>query len=260
MRLIVQPQDGVFPVLKAIRKARRSIDVHIFRLDSKEIEKALAAAVARGVVVRTLVAHTNARGEKALRKLEQRLLEIGASVSRTADDLVRYHGKMMVVDGSVLVVMSFNLTKLDLERSRSLGVVTRKRELVQEALRLFAADFDRKPYTGGAKDFLVSPVNARERLAAFLRKAKRQLLVDPGLGHRRLEVGEPLGLRLDRRLVHRRRGQEVLELLARDPHLGVLPHHLVAVRAAHLLELGDLVVGKPDLHLQALEPAGLPLG
>jgi phosphatidylserine/phosphatidylglycerophosphate/cardiolipin synthase-like enzyme len=177
MRLIVQPQDGVFPVLKAIRKARRSIDVHIFRLDSKEIEKALAAAVARGVVVRTLVAHTNARGEKALRKLEQRLLEIGASVSRTADDLVRYHGKMMVVDGSVLVVMSFNLTKLDLERSRSLGVVTRKRELVQEALRLFAADFDRKPYTGGAKDFLVSPVNARERLAAFLRKAKRQLLV-----------------------------------------------------------------------------------
>jgi phosphatidylserine/phosphatidylglycerophosphate/cardiolipin synthase-like enzyme len=177
MRLIVQPQDGVFPVLKAIRKARRSIDVHIFRLDSKEIEKALAAAVARGVVVRTLVAHTNARGEKSLRKLEQRLLEIGASVSRTADDLVRYHGKMMVVDESLLVVMSFNLTKLDLERSRSLGVATRKRELVQEALRLFAADFDRKPYTGGAKDFLVSPVNARERLAAFLKKAKRQLLV-----------------------------------------------------------------------------------
>jgi phosphatidylserine/phosphatidylglycerophosphate/cardiolipin synthase-like enzyme len=177
MRLIVQPQDGVFPLLKAIRKARRSIDVHIFRLDSKEVEKALAAAVARGVVVRALVAHTNARGEKALRKLEQRLLEIGASVSRTADDLVRYHGKMMIVDESLLFVMSFNLTKLDMERSRSLGLTTRKRELVQEALRLFAADFDRKPYTGGAKDFLVSPVNARERLAAFLRKAKRQLLV-----------------------------------------------------------------------------------
>jgi phosphatidylserine/phosphatidylglycerophosphate/cardiolipin synthase-like enzyme len=98
-------------------------------------------------------------------------------VSRTADDLVRYHGKMMIVDESLLLVMSFNLTKLDLEHSRSLGVATRKRELVQEGLRLFAADFDRKPYTGGAKDFLVSPVNARERLAAFLAKAKRQLLV-----------------------------------------------------------------------------------
>ena len=103
MQLLVQPEDGVFPVLKAIQKARRSIDMHIFRLDSKEIEKALAAAVTRGVVVRTLIAHTNARGEKGLRKLEQRLLALGATVSRTADDLVRYHGKMMIVDCELAV-------------------------------------------------------------------------------------------------------------------------------------------------------------
>ena len=56
-------------------------------------------------------------------------------------------------------------------------MATRKRRLVQEALRLFEADFDRKPYTGGAKDFLVSPVNARERLAAFLKGARKQLLI-----------------------------------------------------------------------------------
>jgi phosphatidylserine/phosphatidylglycerophosphate/cardiolipin synthase-like enzyme len=182
MQLLKQPQDGVFPVLKAIRKARRTIDIHIFRLDYKEIEKALAAAVARGVVVRTLIAHTNAGGEKGLRKLEQRLLGLGATVSRTADDLVRYHGKMMIVDGALLFLLAFNLTRLDIEKSRSLGVATRKRKLVKEAVRLFEADFDRKPYTGGIKDLLVSPVNARERLTAFLRAAKKQLLVyDAGL-------------------------------------------------------------------------------
>ncbi|HEY7921839.1 MAG TPA: phospholipase D-like domain-containing protein [Vicinamibacteria bacterium] len=177
MKLLVQPEDGVFQVLKAIGKARRSIDMHIFRLDQKEIEKALRAAVARGVVVRTLIAHTNARGEKGLRKLEQRLLDAGATVSRTDDDLLRYHGKMMVIDGVWLYVFGFNFTRLDLEHSRSLGIATRKRTLVQEALRLFEADFDRKPYTGGVKDFLVSPVNARERLSAFLKGAKKQLLI-----------------------------------------------------------------------------------
>jgi phosphatidylserine/phosphatidylglycerophosphate/cardiolipin synthase-like enzyme len=177
MKLLVQPEDGVFQVLKAIGKARRSIDMHIFRLDQKEIEKALRAAVARGVVVRTLIAHTNARGEKGLRKLEQRLLDAGATVSRTDDDLLRYHGKMMVIDGVWLYVFGFNLTRLDLEHSRSLGIATRKRALVQEALRLFEADFDRKQYTGGVKDFLVSPVNARERLSAFLKGAKKQLLI-----------------------------------------------------------------------------------
>jgi phosphatidylserine/phosphatidylglycerophosphate/cardiolipin synthase-like enzyme len=177
MRLLVQPDDGVFPVLKAIRKARRSINVHIFRLDHRGIEKALAAAVARGVEVRTLIAHTNTRGEKGLRKLEQRLLELGATVSRTADDLARYHGKTMIVDGTWLFVFAFNFTRVDIDRSRSFGIATRKRALVREALRLFEADFHRKPYTGGAREFLVSPVNARERLAVFLKKAKTQLLV-----------------------------------------------------------------------------------
>ena len=177
MQLLVEPDYGVFPILNAIHKARRTIDMHIFRLAYKDIEKALAAAVRRGVVVRTLIAHTSASGEKALRKLEQRLLEIGATVSRTADDLVRYHGKVMIVDGGWLFVLAFNLTRRDIDESRTLGVATRKRRLVQEAIRLFEADFDRKPYTGGVKDFLVSPVNARERLAAFLTGARRQLLI-----------------------------------------------------------------------------------
>jgi phosphatidylserine/phosphatidylglycerophosphate/cardiolipin synthase-like enzyme len=177
MQLLVQPDDGIYPILKAIHEARRTIDVHIFRLDYKEIEKALAAAVRRGVVVRTLIAHTRAGGEKELRKLEQRLLEMGATVSRTADDLVRYHGKILIVDASRLFVLAFNLTRRDIDDSRTVGVVTRKRRLVQEALRLFEADFDRKPYSSGARDLLVSPVNARERLAAFLKGARRQLLV-----------------------------------------------------------------------------------
>jgi cardiolipin synthase len=180
MRLLVQPEDGVYPVLQAIRKARRTIDVYVFRLTYKEIEKALGAAVARGVVVRTLIPHTSGRGEKGLRKLEMRLLEMGATVSRTADDLFRYHGKMMIVDGVTLYLFAFNLVRADVDGSRSLGLATRQKGLVKEASRLFEADFDRKSYTGGFRDFLVSPVNARERLAAFLRGARKELLVYDG--------------------------------------------------------------------------------
>ena len=92
-----------------------------------EVEKALQAAVGRGVVVHALIAHTNRGGEKNLRKLELRLLECGVTVARTADDLPRYHGKMMVIDGSLLHVYAFNYTKLDIDKSRSLGVMTRDR-------------------------------------------------------------------------------------------------------------------------------------
>jgi cardiolipin synthase len=182
MRLIIQPDAGVDPVLAAIRHAKKSIDVLIFRLDRADVARALQEAVSRGVAVRALTAHTNRGGEKRLRRLEMQLLEGGVTVSRTADDLVRYHGKMMIIDGRILHVYGFNFTVPDIEKSRSFGVVTRNPSLVQEAVRLFGADFDRQPCTAAFKRLVVSPENSREHLSAFLRGARKQLLIyDPGL-------------------------------------------------------------------------------
>src|SRR5204863_8826449 len=107
MKLIVQPDAGVAPIVAAIKQARKTVDVLIFRLDRHEIARALEAACARGVRVRALTAHQNRGGTKNLRKLEMSLLEGGVTVSRTADDLVRYHGKMMIVDGKTLHVIGF---------------------------------------------------------------------------------------------------------------------------------------------------------
>ena len=41
MRLIIQPEDGVVPIVAAIRAARKSIDMPIFRLDHIEVDKAI---------------------------------------------------------------------------------------------------------------------------------------------------------------------------------------------------------------------------
>ena len=180
MKLIVQPDAGVAPIVTAIKQARKSVDVLIFRLDRLEIARALEAAVARGVRVRALTAHQNRGGTKVLRQLEMDLLEAGVTVSRTADDLVRYHGKMMIVDGRILHIYGFNFTRLDMEKSRSFGIVTKNHKLVNEAMKLFEADFERQPYTSGYPRFVVSPENARERLAAFVKGARKQLLIyDP---------------------------------------------------------------------------------
>ena len=180
MKLIVQPDAGVAPIVTAIKQARKSVDVLIFRLDRLEIARALEAAVARGVRVRALTAHQNRGGTKVLRKLEMDLLEAGVTVSRTADDLVRYHGKMMIVDGRILHIYGFNFTRLDMEKSRSFGIVTKNHKLVNEAMKLFEADFERQPYTSAYPRFVVSPENARERLAAFIKGARKQLLIyDP---------------------------------------------------------------------------------
>lgn len=166
--------------MAAIKNAKKSVAIVIFRFDRAEIEAGLKAAVGRGVAVSALIAYANRGGEKSLRKLEMRLLGAGVTVSRTADDLVRYHDKMMIIDGRVLYALSFNFTHLDIDHSRGFGIVTRKPALVQEALKLFGADVDRKPYEAGSNDFVVSPVNARKQLASLIASAKKELLIyDP---------------------------------------------------------------------------------
>jgi cardiolipin synthase len=176
VKLIVQPEDGLTPLVKAIQKAKTSIAVVIFRFDRVDLEKALAAAVARGVAVRVLIAHTNGGGEKRLRKLEPRLLAAGVTVTRTADDLPRYHGKMTIVDDA-LFVLGFNYTRADIERSRSFGIVTRDAKLHKEALALFEADSTRQPYTPGHDRLVVSPDTSRERLSGLIGRTRKQLLI-----------------------------------------------------------------------------------
>lgn len=190
MKLLVQPGDGVEPLVEAIDRAKSRVEIVIFRFDRAEIEQALANAAARGVFVHALIAYTNRGGERNLRRLEMRLLEAGITVARTADDLVRYHDKFLIVDRRELFLLSFNFTHLDIDRSRCFGLVTCNPKLVAEAVKLFEADTKRQPYEPGLATFVVSPLNARKQLAAFLNGAKKELLIyDP-------EISDPAMLRL----------------------------------------------------------------
>jgi len=176
VKLIIQPDDGIAPLLLAIKRAKKSIDIVIFRFDRIELEKALAAAVGRGVVVRALIAHTNRGGEKRLRKLEMAFLASGVTVCRTADDLARHHGKMMIVDGE-LHVFGFNYTELDINRSRSFGISTKDPSLVKAATALFQADSTRQPYEATHERLVISPETTRKLLSQFIKGAKKELLI-----------------------------------------------------------------------------------
>jgi cardiolipin synthase len=179
VKLIVQPDAGARPLLDAVKRAKRTLDIVVFRFDLDDLEEAITKAVDRGVVVRALIAHTNRGGDKRLRKLEQRMLDAGVLVSRTYDDMMRYHGKMLIVDSRRAYVLGLNYTAEDL-RSRSFGVVVRTRSVVDELLRLFDSDATRGDFTPRVRDLVVSPENARTRLGAFLSKARKTIdIYDP---------------------------------------------------------------------------------
>jgi len=187
VKLIIEPADGVAPLLAALKSAKKSVEIAIFRFDRRDVETALKAAAERGVKVTALIAFANRGGEQGLRKLEQRCLDAGIIVARTSDDLVRYHDKYLLIDRRVLYVLSFNFTHLDIDHSRGFGIVTTHAHWVREAVRLFRADCTRTKYAPKTETFIVSPPNARKALGTFLKGAKTQLLIyDPKISDREM--------------------------------------------------------------------------
>ena len=187
MKLLIEPADGVAPLLTLIKSAKTSVEIAIFRFDRKDLETALKAAAERGVKVTALIAFANRGGEHGLRKLELRCLAAGIIVARTSDDLVRYHGKYILIDRRILCVLSFNFTRLDIDHSRGFGVVTTDPTWVREAARLFRADCTRTKYTPKTETFVVSPANSRKALDTFLKGAKKQLLIyDPKISDKEM--------------------------------------------------------------------------
>jgi len=187
VKLIIEPSDGVAPIVSAIKSAKKSVEIVIFRFEHRSIEAALKASVVKGVKVSALIANTNRGGVKNLRDLEMRFLAAGIVVARTDDDLLRYHDKFIIIDRRILYMLSFNLTRLDIERSRGFGIVTKNAKLVQEAVKLFEADCTRSAYLPKLDAFVVSPANSRKVLGKFLKRAKKQLLIfDPRISDKEM--------------------------------------------------------------------------
>ena len=248
MKLIVQPQDGVEPILSALGQAKKSIQIMIFRIDRSEVERALTDAAERGVSVQALVAFTNSGGDKPLRRFEARMLEKGVTVTRTSNDLLRYHGKMFIIDGKELHVLAFNFSHMDIALSRSFGVSTREPKLVSEAVKLFECDAKRISYKTGNSDLVVSPVNAREQLTEFIAGAKKHLLIyDMKIADNAFLklLNEKVSQGVDVRIIGRAAGATLFTRI-----LPMRLHARVILRDGHSAFLGSQSLRKMELEVR----------
>jgi phosphatidylserine/phosphatidylglycerophosphate/cardiolipin synthase-like enzyme len=248
-KVIIQPADGIEPLLDAIGNAKQSIEIIIYRLDRLEIEQALIEAVRRGLKVHALVTFIN-RGDEAkdLRKTVARLKEGGVTISETPADYWRYHYKMLIIDRRLLFLTTFNFTFLDIHHSRAFGVMADDKSLLADAVELFEADSQNRVYAPNEEHLIVSPLNSRARLLAFIHGAEEQLLIyDEKLSDAQL-------IRLLRR--HAAAGVDIkiighVDVRAKELKVRKLPqleHHAqVIIRDRKTAFLGSQSLRRPEL-------------
>ena len=136
--LIVQPGDSFFPIVKAIDRAERSINLTVFRMDDPIILEALLEARKRGVRIRLLIS-SSARGwEEKNRKLLKEGKKAGIATKEPAGDSksTRYHYKAMTVDDQEALVFTFNPTRENLHYTRDFGIEVYDPKVAAEINRL----------------------------------------------------------------------------------------------------------------------------
>jgi cardiolipin synthase A/B len=172
--LFVEPDDGREPVLAELQAAGTSIDLLIYLLTDNEIFDALASAESRGVEVRVILEQHPFGGAGNPEETATRLQEAGADVKWATTVVSFSHVKTMVIDRSVALIMTLNLTRSSFEGNREFGVVTTAPADVAEAQAVFDADWsgEELPDTG---PLIVSPENSRTALVGLIESAETSL-------------------------------------------------------------------------------------
>lgn len=183
-RLIVEPDDGASPITGAIASATSSVQLELYLLTDTRVVQALEEAANRGVDVRVLLEmHPLGENPTGPQKTFETLAAAGVHMQAADPAYTLTHEKAMIVDGATLYVMTCNLTKSALGGSsaatnREYAVVDTDTADVREALAIFQADWDRAAPHIADPNLLVSPVNARAKLAALIASATTSLLLD----------------------------------------------------------------------------------
>ena len=166
----VEPDDGRAPVLEELDAARRSIDLEIYLLSDEEIVQALERAQARGTVVRVIMEEHPFGGAGGQAQMKARLEEAGISVRWSNPAFRLSHIKTFVIDSKVAIIMTLNLTKTSFTGNREFGVITTRPAEVDQAVNIFAADWQRsaEPPDG---PLVVSPTTSRQTLLDLIENA-----------------------------------------------------------------------------------------
>lgn len=180
LSLIIQPGDSFFPIVDLIDSAARSIKMTIFRMDDPIVLDALRFAVTRNVKVQALVAPTSKGWTKRNKKLGDDLAKLGVEVRMPRvkkDKIKRYHYKIMMVDDSQSLILTFNPTQKNLHYARDFGLLLRDNDITTELNRLFDADWHGQPFRPTDLPLAISPDNSRKKLMELIDSATRTIRI-----------------------------------------------------------------------------------
>ena len=176
VQVIVQPDDGVRPVLALIEQARRSLRIKQFNFSHPTLLDAVIEAHRRGVAVQVMLNPARSSGDRANDDAFETLKAAGVDVEWTSPRFAVTHEKSMVIDGQRALIATFNFAEKYFTQTRDYGLVISDQAEVREIEACFAADRAHGAFHPSEPSALLwSTRNSRRLMSAFVASARHRL-------------------------------------------------------------------------------------
>jgi len=174
-KLIVMPDDGAEPVLRAVESARQSLDIKMFLFTEVTLIASVIAAHRRGIKTRVMLNPARRSGESENVETRRALADAGVEVKDTNPEFIVTHEKSVLIDNRLGFIKSLNWTPRTFTHTRDYAVVTTDEDEVAEMLACFNADWERSSFDGRNARLIWCRGNGRERIAGFIDRARHYL-------------------------------------------------------------------------------------
>jgi phosphatidylserine/phosphatidylglycerophosphate/cardiolipin synthase-like enzyme len=175
VKLLVEPTDGVTPIVKALNRATQTVFVAAYILSHLRIVHALDRAEARGVRVYVELEPAPYGIFGQPQRMMIVLRAAGIAVRWRPAGFQYAHSKYMVIDDKLLVLSSANFSQAGFTSDRDFVLLDRSPIDVRETSNIFRADWGRIAPTLTDPNLVVSPSNSRSKLDALCNRAHRTL-------------------------------------------------------------------------------------
>jgi len=174
--LIVQPDDGVPPVLQFIRSARHSLLIKQFTFTEPSIIDAVIDRKNQGVATRVMLNAKRSGGDRANDATFETLQKAGVDIRWASPKFYVTHEKSIVVDGKAALIATFNLVEKYFTMTRDYGVLVFEPDKIQQIIEGFEADWTQSDWApADGTGLLWSNHNARVLMSGFIDRAEKTL-------------------------------------------------------------------------------------
>lgn len=167
LTLFIEPEDGKTPLVNYINGSQE-IFMEMYILSDQEIITKLSNA--------QILLEQHPFGGNSLNQKTKKVL--GDKITWSNPSFTLTHAKFMVFDNQIVCILNMNLTKTAFIKNREYNICSQNPEIVGESKNIFLSDRDRKSYTPKATSLVVSPDNARDKLAALINSARNTLDIE----------------------------------------------------------------------------------